>query len=87
MFIPCKHIQDSIVFVGKAGAYSSETPFRPPGLAHKQLTRLEGLARSKHSSLILKLVTYDRKSFITLALGVEFTTLYFLRDFQKGPIS
>jgi hypothetical protein len=37
------------------------------GLIHKHLTRLEWLTRNKHSSLLLKSVNYDHKSFIGLA--------------------
>jgi len=45
------------MFAGKAGAYPSEAPFRfstlgeAPGLAQRQETRLERLARDKHSQL------------------------------------
>jgi hypothetical protein len=35
------------------------------------LLRAENLARDKHSSLIQKFVNYGRKSFITLAPGVD----------------
>jgi hypothetical protein len=38
---------------------------------HKQLTRLERLARGKHSSLFQKFVTYSRKKFYDIGPGVE----------------
>jgi hypothetical protein len=72
VFILCKLCRDSVVFVGKAGVYQSETPFRSstpgkaPGLAHKQWTRLERLARSKHSSLLQEFSTYSRKKFYNI---------------------
>ncbi len=82
VFIPCKPSQDSIVFVGVAGAYPSETPFRSsilrqaPGLAHKQLTKLEMLARSKHSSeLFTKIRNLDSKKFYDIGPQSEFSTL------------
>jgi hypothetical protein len=59
----------SLIFAGKAGAYSSEAPFRcstpgsAPGLTHKYYTRQEKLARDKHSSLLQKSVNYGRKKF------------------------
>jgi hypothetical protein len=28
VFVACKPLQDNIVFVGKAGVYPSETPYR-----------------------------------------------------------
>ncbi len=37
-----------------------------PGLAHKQYTGLERLARIKHSSLLWKFVNYDRKKFYNI---------------------
>ncbi len=36
-------------------------------LTHKHKTRLEGLARDKHSSLLRKFVNYDRKEFYNIA--------------------
>ncbi len=35
VFVPGKPFQLSLVFVGNAGAYLSETPFRCSGLTHK----------------------------------------------------
>ncbi len=55
--------------MGKAGACPSKAPFRcstlgrAPGLTHKHLTILERLAMDKHSSLLQKVVNYDRKKF------------------------
>jgi hypothetical protein len=69
VFVPCKPFQDTIAFEGKAGAYPSETPLGcttlewAHGLAHKQMTRLERLARDKHFSLLRKFVIYVRKKF------------------------
>jgi len=39
------------MFVGKAGTYPSEAPFRwyAPGIAHKDQTRPERLVRDKRS--------------------------------------
>jgi hypothetical protein len=48
MFAPCKPLQDSIVFAGKAGAYPSETPFRcsapgyPPALSTNNILGWKG---------------------------------------------
>jgi hypothetical protein len=50
------------MFAGKAGTYLSEAPF-----TRKHLTRLEKLARDKHTSLLQKSENYVQKSFITLA--------------------
>ncbi len=53
----------------RPGAYPSEAPFRystlgqASGLAHKHQTRLERLARDKHSSLLRKSVNYDCNKF------------------------
>jgi hypothetical protein len=57
--------------MGRARSVSSERDFTQvgSGLANKHLTWLEKLARDKHSSLLQKLVNYDRKSFITLGPG------------------
>jgi hypothetical protein len=61
------------MFVGKARSLSySGVPARcftrvSSSLARKHLTKLERLARDKHSNLLWKVVTYGHKSFITLA--------------------
>jgi hypothetical protein len=63
------------MFAVKIEAYLSESPFRcptveeAPDLTHKHLTRLEMLARSKHSSLSPKFVNYGQESFATLGPG------------------
>jgi hypothetical protein len=68
--------QPNLMFANTAGAY----PIEPPSscsalgqaslLTHKQ-TRLEILAKDKHSSLIQTLVNYGSKNIITLGLGVN----------------
>ncbi len=68
----------------KAGAYPSEAPFKcstlgqAPGLAHEHSTRLERLAKDKHSSLLRKSVNYVRKKFyrIGACFGMRCFTLY-----------
>ncbi len=67
--------QPSLMFACKAEAYPSEALFRcstlgqAPGLTRKHQTRLQKLARDKHSNLLQKSVNYRQKSFITLAPG------------------
>ncbi len=62
------------MFVGKARTYPNEAPFRcstlglAPGLALKQYTRLERLARDKHPGLLQKFVSYGRKKFYNIGL-------------------
>jgi hypothetical protein len=52
-----------------AGAYPIEAPFRcstlgyASGLAHKEQTRLERIAKNKHSSLLQKIITYGCRRF------------------------
>jgi hypothetical protein len=59
------------MFVGKArGLPDSGAPeicftWVGPGLAHKHLTRLEKLARDKHSSLLQKSVKYSSYKFFS----------------------
>ncbi len=45
---------------------------------NKHQTRLERLARDKHSILLQTFVNYVRKSFITSAHGFKYITLFFL---------
>jgi hypothetical protein len=45
----------------------------PPDLTYKHKTRLEGLARDKHYSLLVTFVKYGQKSFTTLAPSAFFT--------------
>jgi hypothetical protein len=60
------------MLAGKAGANLSEATFmcytlgQTPGHTHKYYTRLDRLARNKHSILLRTFVNYDRKKFITL---------------------
>ncbi len=69
MFVPGKLFQSTLTFVGKAGAYPRVEHLKgaslrlAPDLSHKHLTRLEKLARDKHSSLIRKFVNYGWKKF------------------------
>ncbi len=72
MFVNGKPFQPSLMFVGKAGAYPIEEPFRcctlgqASGLAHKQETRLERLTRDKHSNLLRNFINHRQKGFIAL---------------------
>ncbi len=62
-----RRVTSSVMFVGKAGAYLSEAPFRcstlglAPGLTPKHYTRLETHARGKHSCLLQKSVNYGHE--------------------------
>ena len=78
MFVPGKPFQPSLMNADKAKAYLSEAPFRcsTPGLTCNHYTRLEKLARDKHSSLLQKSVIYRQKSFITLGPGVNVIKLF-----------
>jgi hypothetical protein len=64
---PGKLFKPSLTFAGKAGAYPNEAFFRcstlgyAPDFTHKYVTRLEKLARDKHSRLLQEFVTYDSK--------------------------
>ncbi len=72
MFARGKPLQPSLCFVGKAAAYPRvERCFTwvDSCLTPKHYSIPERLARSKHSSLLQKFVTYGRKSCITLAPG------------------
>ena len=50
------------------------------GLTHKHLTRLEKLARDKHSSLLRKLVTYSRKQILDSTLKAANFSDVFVRQ-------
>ncbi len=69
VFVPCKPLKPSLMFVGKArGLFQSEAPescfnWVSSGLTSKYYTRLESLARGKPSSLLRKSVNYGRKRF------------------------
>ncbi len=47
----------------KLPLFRCSTLGQAPVLTHKHQTRLESLAKDKHSSLLQKIVTYDRKKF------------------------
>jgi hypothetical protein len=51
------------MFEGKAVAYPREALGQAPGLTHKHYTRLERLAKDKHSSIVQKPVKYGCKKF------------------------
>ncbi len=57
MFLPGKPFQPSLTFVSEARAYMSGAPF--------MCTLPLDLVRDKRYSLLVPLVNYDRKSFIT----------------------
>jgi hypothetical protein len=64
------------MFAYTAGVYPSEPPFNGSALGQASLlthnqTRLEIIARDKHSSLIQTLVNYGSKNVVTLGLGVN----------------
>jgi hypothetical protein len=68
------------LFAGKAkvllqsGTHESFFTWVGSGLTFKHKTRLERLARDKHSSLLRKSVNYDVKSFIGLGAGQDWST-------------
>jgi hypothetical protein len=57
------------MFAGKVGAYLSEALLRcstlgkAPGLSHEHQTKVERLARDKHSSLLRNFGNYGPKKF------------------------
>jgi len=59
VFVPGKPFQPRVTF----GGYSQESTLEWNGRTHKHQTRLEMLARDKHSSLLRKFVNYGQKSF------------------------
>jgi hypothetical protein len=65
VFVPDEPFQPSLIFASKAGTYLSEVIY---GLTRKRLTRLERLARDKHSSFLKTLVNYGRKKFYNIGL-------------------
>jgi hypothetical protein len=81
------------MFVGEAGAYLIDEPFKcatleqAPGLAHKQLTRLERLAKDEHSSLLQNFVTYSHKKFYNIVplINLPDKLFYYVRS-KPGPI-
>ena len=72
VFLPGKQLQPSLMFVSKAKAYPSKTPFRfsllgqASGLTHKRWPMLERPAMDKHSSLLRTFVIYGRKKFYNI---------------------
>ncbi len=80
------------MFVGEARSLPwREAPERSftqvgSGLTRKHYTRLERLAKDKHSSLLQKSVNYGQKSIITLAPGPKVIKLFVrnLRNFVKS---
>ncbi len=64
VFVPGKPFKPSLMFVGKTGTYPSETHLvcstlgQAAGLIHKNYSRLEKLAKDKHSSLLRKFINY-----------------------------
>jgi hypothetical protein len=60
MFANVNHIDCSLIFVSKAGAY-------PSGAAYGARKGVERTYRNEHSSLLEHRVHYDRKSFIVIA--------------------
>jgi hypothetical protein len=57
MFVPGKPFQPSLIFLGKAGAYSSEAPIS------WLLTMLKMFARKKQSNFLQAFINYGRKKF------------------------
>ncbi len=80
---PWQILQPTLMLVGKSKTFPSQEPFtcsalgQAPGLAHKQQTRLDRLARDKVSSLLQKLVNYDRKKLNNIVnRGQRYKTFY-----------
>ncbi len=70
MLVPGKPFQPNIIFASKHGAYLIEVlQGRGSGVTHKHSTRLEKLAKDKHSNLLLKFVNHGQNFFIALAPG------------------
>ncbi len=88
MFVLGRPFQSSLMFVDKARSLPKQCfNLVGSGLTHKHKTRLEMFDRDGHSNLLQIYVKYGRKIFKTLGLDVVFTTLYYLRNLCKGPIS
>jgi hypothetical protein len=77
VFLPGKQLQPSLMFVSKAKACPSKTPFRfsplgqVPRLTHKRWPMLEKPAMDKHSSLLRTFVNYERKKVCNFGPGVK----------------
>jgi hypothetical protein len=63
--VPGQPFQPEIMFASKAGAYPSEAL----RLTHKHLTRLERLAKDKHSSLLTAFINFEGKMFYKICPG------------------
>jgi hypothetical protein len=78
------------MFVGKAGAYPSQAPFRCSTLGeahcptHKHLA---GLERDKRSSLLQKFVNYGRKKFYKIGPWAQCYKTFFVRNLRIFVIS
>ncbi len=79
MFVSGKSLYISLMFVGGAKVLHVDS-----GLARKHLTKLERLARDKHSSLLQKIVNYGVKSFMTLGQKLEMDLERLLRSNYEG---
>ncbi len=68
VYVSGRPVQPSLMFRSQARAYIIEAPFMCStiGSTHKHYTRLEGPAKSKHSSLLVTLVNYGRKTFYNI---------------------
>ncbi len=79
-----------LVIAGKARAYPSDAFFScstlgyAPGLTHKHQTRVERLARVKHSSVLRKFINYGPKKFYRI--GSSAMKLFYGRkkNYRKG---
>jgi hypothetical protein len=71
MLVAGKPVQSSLVFVGKAWSGAPERCFTwvGSGLTRKYWTRLERLAKDKHSSLLQKSINYGCKKFNSTGPG------------------
>ncbi len=97
MFFPGEPFQHSLMFVGKARSYTRVEHLKvasigwASGLTHKHKTRLERLARDKHSSSLCKSVNYGRKNFYSTGQKLcdkKLTEKFSLKSFllyHQGP--
>ncbi len=73
MFVTCRPLQHSLMFVRKVRVYPSGPPFKcsprenTPVLTQKRMKRVKRPARVKHSSLSQAFVNYVRKKFCNIA--------------------
>ncbi len=86
MFVPDKPFQLSVMFVGKAGAYPIQEPFRCYTLGQNTHTRLERLTRDKHSSLLRKFVNFGQKKFCVCPWQAFPTSLIFVGKARSLPL-